>query len=762
MNKAITDGITFMPPAFSAGLAQWSRGDGVPGSDTYDGYAGAALVPADADFGGCLEILKSESTQKLRFMGQTPLQPGCYLQIRAKVKAIAGSLPDVRIAGWPGRGGGEAVPSVVTEGTTVSLTTYGEVVEVSAIVGVGQRNGVDLSWGTEAIYGHFGIDLTGPNGGAVRVDDIEIEDITGAFLRDMMNWVDVRDYGAVGDGSTDCLAAFEAANSAADGRRVLIPEGVYYLSDSMTFDNRVQFEGRLEMPVEAILALTKDFDLPAYIDAFGGDEELALKKAIQCLMNNADHESLDLGGRRVSIQEPIDVQAAVANRTTYAQRRVIRNGQLRAEGSSGWDADVTTSQASYSASNQWVLTNVTNIADIQRGSLVEGAGVGREIYVQDVDIGKQEVSLSQPLSDAVGTQSYTFTRFKYLLDFSGFDKISVFELEDIEFQCNELSSGLMLAPLGAINVVRNCVFNRPLNRGITSPGDGCQGMLIDHCQFISHEGGELTQNRQSVAINTNANDVKVRNCRASQFKHFLVVSGAHTIISGNHFFQGDGADNGIRSAGIILAIRAANCQITGNYIDNCHIEWTNEREPEPDFTGGFGFAGLSVTDNVMLCSDVAYWFSHIVVKPYGSGHRVNGLNVSGNTFRCVGTNINRVDRVDTSFADLDFNSMKNVHFSNNTYHNIDKQTENPMLVTHAQNSASQTWEVDPDHNLPFDGYTREVTGLTVRGRLRNSSGSTRYLAGYTETGQGGQNNRVHVIWPEAVHGDVSMLVRMDK
>jgi len=52
MNKAVTDGITFMPPEFSGGLNVWSRGDGTPGSDTYDGAADAAYVPADQDFGG--------------------------------------------------------------------------------------------------------------------------------------------------------------------------------------------------------------------------------------------------------------------------------------------------------------------------------------------------------------------------------------------------------------------------------------------------------------------------------------------------------------------------------------------------------------------------------------------------------------------------------------------------------------------------------------------------------------------------------------
>ncbi len=765
MNKAITDGVVFMPPAFSAGnLGQWSRGDGVPGSDTYASLATAAFVPADQDFGGCLEIVKTEGTQKLRFMGRTPILPGCYLRVTARVKAISGSLPSVRIAGWAGDDNDDAVTGVTTRGDSTDLTTYGDVVEVSAIVGIGSRNGVDMIWGTEAEYGHFGIDLTGLNGGVVRVDDIVIEDVTSVFLRDMMNWVDVRDFGAIGNGSTNDSAAFEAADQAANGRRILVSNGTYRLNDSVTLDSRVQFEGQVTMPDDAVLSLTKDFSLPTYIDAFGGDEETAFKKALQSLMNNADHESLDLGGRRVSVSAPIDVQAAVPNRTTYAQRRVIRNGQLRAESSGNWAPTVVTSQARYAASNPWRLTNVSNIANVQVGSLVEASdGVGREIYVKQVNVAAQEITLSQPLSRAEGTQNYTFTRFKYMLDFTGFDRLNVFELEGIEFQCGEEASGLILPRLGTVNVVRNCVFNRPGNRGITSIGDGCQGILIDHCQFISHEGGAAPQDRHTVAINANANDVKIRNCRASQFRHFAVLSGTHTIITGNHFFQGGGAGiNAPRTAGIVIAVRACNTQISGNYIDNCFVEWTNEREPEPNHTGGFGFAGLSITNNVMLCSEVSQWFSSIVWKPFGTGHIINGLNVSGNTFRCVGGTIYRAERIDTSEGAVLKGSMKAIHFSGNTYHNIESGASNPLLIKHSQNSAESVWEIETDNRLPFEGYAKEVESLVSRSRPRNASNVTRNHFPYASVQQGGQQDRIHVVWPEPMLGDVTVNIRMDK
>tara|TARA_Y100000385_G_scaffold36556_1_gene34164 strand:- start:212 stop:415 length:204 start_codon:yes stop_codon:yes gene_type:complete len=67
------------------------------------------------------------------------------------------------------------------------------VVELSAIVGSGNRTGVDLHWEKDAIYGHFGLDLTGPSGGVVRIEDIIIEDISGAFVDQLIGAVDVRD-----------------------------------------------------------------------------------------------------------------------------------------------------------------------------------------------------------------------------------------------------------------------------------------------------------------------------------------------------------------------------------------------------------------------------------------------------------------------------------------------------------------------------------------------------------------------------------------
>ncbi|NIZ13965.1 glycosyl hydrolase family 28-related protein [Phaeobacter sp. HF9A] len=761
MNKAITDGLQLMPPAFAEGLNVWSSGNGTPGSDTYNGAANAALVAGDADFSGCLELQKTQSTQQLRYMGQTPILPGCYLRITARVKAMSGALPTVRIAGWAGASNNSHVSGVVESGPGVTLSSYGEVVEVQAIVGTGDRGGVDMPWGLAAAYGHFGLNLTGPSGGVIRVDDLVIEDITSAFLRDMLSVVDVVDFGAVGDGTTDCHAAFEAADDAADGRRILVPEGSYRINNTLSLNHDVIFEGTLSMPDSAMLLLTKSYDYPTYAAAFG-NEELAFKKAFQALLNSVDHESLDLGGRNITITAPIDMQAAVPNRTSYATRRYIRNGQLAAQSGSAWNHDVVTSQASYNSNDKKKLKNVANISAIPVGALVEGAGVGREVYVTAKNNGANELTLSQPLYDAEGTQTYTFTNFKYMLDFSGFSSLKKFGFTGVEFQCNGVASALRLSPGGIVFVLDDCFITRPKARGITSIGTGCQGMLIDNCQFLSDEDAEDVSDRVSIGLNVNSNDVKLRHNRATRFRHWAVMAGSNHTITGNHFFQGDSVAGGVRTAGLVVTDTYASHTISENYIDNCSIEWTNEYDADPDFSSGFSFSAMSITDNVFLSGEVAAWFSYIVIKPYGSGHFLNGVSVTGNKFRSINGTIDRAERVDTSFSNLDFSRAKDVFFDGNTFHNVNTQSRNPLRIEYDKSSAANTWTVSTGGSLPFNGHSRAVDAVTLEGSLRNSGGAVVHPMPYVRTSQGGNKNQIDLVWPEAVRGTVRLLVRVDR
>lgn len=761
MNKAITDGLLLTPPAFADGLDVWSSGDGTPGSNTYAGATNAAFVPSDQDFGGCLELFKTESTQRLRYMGETPLLPGCYLRVTARVKAISGNLPQVRIAAWPGGPGGNEVSGLDKTATSVALTSYGEIVEVSAIIGSGNRTGVDLVWGTEPIYAHVGLDLTGSNGGIVRVDDLTVEDITSAFHRTMMDWVDVRDYGAIGDGSTNDIAAFQAADSAANGRDLLIPQGTFRINGDLTLQSRTRFEGTLVMDEDDRLVLRGNYNYNQYFDAFG-DEVLAFKKAFQALLNFTDHESLDLCGRRIEVDGPIDMQAAVANKSSFEIRRVIRNGQFNVNASSNWDEDVVTSTANYSASNATRLTNVANAANIPVGALITGNGVGREVYVRSKNVGAGEITLSQPLYGPSSSQTYTFRRFKYVLDFSAFSKISKLTLTDIEIQCNGHCSGILMSPGGETFHVKDSFITRPLDRCITSPGSGCQDLQIDRCHFASDEQSVAATNRRSVVFNVNANDAKIRSNRFQRFGHTMFLHGNGHIIIGNHLFQGDGETDGARVGGIIFTEPNVKSIITGNYIDNCFVEMTNEHDNRPDFSNEFSFGGLTMTGNIFTANDVAPWFSWIVIKPFGSGHFIQGLSCIGNTFKSLNGSIDRIDRVDTTFAGLDSTRTRNIVFEGNTFNGVSQNTINPVTLEFEQSSAASTWTLDVSAYLPFGGDARSVESVVVRADLRDSGGSVVYQNPSVVLNAGSNNNLVQLKWGQSCEGKVLVTARMDR
>ncbi len=761
MNKVITDGIILMPPAFGDGLSVWSSADGLPGDPAYDASPDATLIAADADFGTSLELQKSQSVQKLRSMGNTPLSAGCYLRISARVKAVSGALPSVRIAGWAGNAAGSHIGGVTEVGPSVQLTTYGEVVEVSAIVGTGTRTGVDMIWGRNATFGHFGLDLTGNSGGIVRIEDIVIEDVSSVFFGKILDVVDVKDFGAVADGVTDNTAAFEAADAAAQGRDILVSEGIFFIGQTVTFVSRIRFQGTLVMPDAAILQLTQNYNYGTYLDAFG-DETLAFKKAFQALFNYTDHESLDLCGYSISLDGPVDLHAAVGNKNSFSTRRVLRNGQFIAKTGPAWDSDVVTSTASFNASNGTKLTSVANIASIAKGSLVEGFGVGDEIYVKSVDVANQTITLSSPLWGAAASQTYTFTRNKYLLDMSGFTSISRFTFDSIDFHGNGIASGVMIAPDGLILHVKDCFFTRNKDRGLTSIGRGCSGMLIDRNQFLSNEQALDVVDRSSIGFNSNENDVKVRNNRAVRYKHFCVIGGTGNVISGNHFFQGDVSGTGERTAGIIFTTVNVKTTFNGNYVDNSYIEWNNEHDATPDLVTGFSFGGLTITGNIFTANGVPSWFRWIHVKPFGTGQFLNGFTVTDNVFKAInGADLGRVETVDTTHADLDHSKARNVTVTGNMFNGVTNRMQNPVTVTVTRAGPNLSWARDVSEFLPFGGQTRTVVAAVPVGQMKDGSNTPVFEQPYTAVGQGTGGVEFSITWSKPVKGKVNVTVRSD-
>lgn len=759
MNKAVTDGLVLMPPPFADGLNLWSSEDGRPGNASYAGQPNAAFVPADADFGGALELQKTVAVQKLRCFQQIPMQPGLYLNVKVRVKCVSGAFPSVRIAGWAGRSDGSNVPGVVQAGPSVALATYGEVVELEAIIGTGERGGVAMAWGTTAVYGHIGLDLTGPSGGVLRIDDIEITDVTGIYLRDIFDAVDVRDFGAVGDGVADDTAAFDAADAAALGRTITVPAGTYRIAGNLTIENPIRFQGTVVQPANVRLALTRNYDLDTYTSAFGS-ELLGFRKALQALFYFTDHVALDLSDRRVDLTEPLDI-AAISGLTTFAQRRFLTNGQLNAVPGPAWDTTVVTAVATYNPVNATSLTGIANIASIPVGARVSGPGVGREVYVNATNLATGTVTLSQPLWGGAGTRTLTFERYKYLLDFSGFEDLTRFEIDRIDLQCNGISSAIMLPRVGLTIRIGDCVFNRPKDRAITSIGSGCQGLIVDGCQFWSNEQSMLAQERSSIGLNINANDAKIRDNRVVRFAHFAVLNGGGHLVLGNHIFQGDGATAGLRRPGIIVTQLNPRLTLSGNYIDNCWLEWSNEHDAFPDFTTGFSFSGLSIVGNHFFASDVAPWFRWLVLAPKGTGHFLFGVSISDNTFRSINGTIDRAEGVDATHGTLDYGRFRNLSFGSNAFNGVAQIATSPLTILHSQNSVAQTWTIDAGPFMPFGARARNTVGLVAEGEVLNSAGIAQFVMPYVVNEQGVEANQVSVRWPSPVRGRVLATIRCD-
>jgi hypothetical protein len=286
-------------------------------------------------------------------------------------------------------------------------------------------------------------------------------------------------------------------------------------------------------------------------------------------------------------------------------------------------------------------------------------------------------------------------------------------------------------------------------------------MLIDRCQFLSNETPMRVQDRVSIAVNANANDVKLRNNRITQFRHFAILGGTSSIITGNHWFQGDDEPEGVRTAGLILTATHNRATIAGNYIDNCSIEWSNEHDHEPAFASEFSFSGLNIADNIFQAIDVAPWFRFFVVKPHGAGHFISGLNMTGNIFRAIRGDIDRVEHVDTSFADLNYGRMRNITVAGNMFNSVKQGIVNPAVILHEQNTEADTWVVDCAGPLPFGGYAQTVEAIVPRSKIKNAANVARHDLPYVATEQGTGRDAVGLNFPEPVDGIFSITVRID-
>ena len=487
-----------------------------------------------------------------------------------------------------------------------------------------------------------------------------------------------------------------------------------------------------------------------------------MKRGLQALLDYSDHNIFDLCGRKVDLTEPLVIGDIIPGLTQFSARRVVANGQIAIVDGPAWETATVTASATYDPDRPRELRAVGQIAAIEVGSRISGPGVGREIYVRDKNVATGTLTLSQALYGGAGTRSYTFQRYRYAFDFSTVPQVDRFYFMNVDFGLDGRASGVMLPPQGELWSFRDCFMTRPKDRGITSIGEACQGMLIDRCEFMSHDMGQPVQSRTSVCLNVNANDAKIRDNRFVRFGHFCVAAGTGHLISGNHWFQGDSQNTGLRSAGLVLTGRNAQVTITGNYIDNASVEWTNEHHPVPNSSGQPPFGGVTMTGNTFLCSHTVASFSWIVIKPFGTNHWLHGLTVMGNVFKSLYAQIDRVERVDTSFANLDVSKMRNVRFEGNTFSGVRTPTANPLTVSHRQNTAAARWVVGTNGALPFNAQALRVESVVAEGAVTTASGARNTDLPSVTAAQGTGKDQLYLDFSQAVRGAMALKIRMDQ
>lgn len=311
-------------------------------------------------------------------------------------------------------------------------------------------------------------------------------------------------------------------------------------------------------------------------------------------------------------------------------------------------------------------------------------------------------------------------------------------------------------------LLKDCFVTKPKGRGVTSHRDGCQDLQIDGCNFVSDEQSVAEAARLILAFNVNSNDAKIRDSRFQRFGTRMVLHGNAHLIVGNHWFQSDNVTDGPRVAGLVFIYPNVKSVVTGNYIDNSFIKWTNEHDAAPDCSSEFSFGGLTITGNIFTVNDVASWFSWIVIKPFGSGHFIQGLSVTGNTFKSLNDTTDRIEQVDDSIVSLVRGSFRNIVFDGNTFNGTEQVTQNPAMVQFDQDLNTANWTIDFNGYLPFGGKARETESVIAKGVGLNASSSPVFAMPHVTNEVGGGQDQISLTWPEPVRGCVHVIARTDK
>lgn len=147
----------------------------------------------------------------------------------------------------------------------------------------------------------------------------------------------------------------------------------------------------------------------------------------------------------------------------------------------------------------------------------------------------------------------------------------------------------------------------------------------------------------------------------------------------------------------------------------------------------------------------------------GSQHRMDGINVIGNSFQLFGGSvIDRVEALDESLGSFDLAETRDLLWEGNSYGSVTARTRSPLLAQIDQDTLQSNWNADLSRDLPFGGYAMGVDNVTAHGPIRDASNSVVWSMPHVLARQGSGQNNVELVFPQPVRGTVQLKVRVDR